>query len=54
MNMLNYAIGVLTAKIVGVQYYKGHATEGEFVIIRREPTNPVDKLPLNILLKSLF
>lgn len=33
--------GVLSTKIVGIQYYKGYATEGEYVIIRREPSNPV-------------
>lgn len=34
-------VGVLRTKIVGVQYYKGYATEGEYVIIRRESSNPV-------------
>lgn len=38
--MTNYA-GTLLTKIVGIQYYKGHATDGEFVIIRREPANKV-------------
>ena len=28
-------------KIVGIRYYNGHASAGESVIIRREPTNPV-------------
>lgn len=49
IGVLTYVIGVLTTKIVGVQYYNGYATEGEFVIIRREPTNPVC-----ILQKLLF
>lgn len=34
--------GVLRTKIVGVQYYDGVATDGEFVILRREPSNPFD------------
>ena len=34
-------VGILNTKIVGIQYYRGHATNGEFVIIRREPSNPV-------------
>lgn len=33
--------GTLRTKAVGVRYYTGHATTGEFVIIRREPGNPV-------------
>lgn len=34
----NYQLyGVLETKIVGVQYYRGHATVGEYVLIRREP-----------------
>lgn len=37
---MKYA-GILFTKIVGIQYYKGHATDGEFVIIRREPSNRV-------------
>ena len=41
---LRRAIGVLSTKIVGIQYYNGCATEGEFVIIRREPQNPVRAL----------
>ena len=34
--------GVLNTKIVGVRYYNGHATPGELVIVRREPSNPYD------------
>ncbi|KAL8782498.1 MAG: hypothetical protein Q9213_005337 [Squamulea squamosa] len=34
--------GTLHTKIVGIQYYTGCATVGEFVSIRREPTNPYD------------
>lgn len=35
-------LGRLPTKIVGVRYYKGHATLGEHVILVREPTNPYD------------
>ncbi|KAI9748484.1 MAG: hypothetical protein M1835_001781, partial [Candelina submexicana] len=34
--------GNIKTRIVGVQYYDGHATSGEFVIVRREPTNQYD------------
>ncbi|KAI4223136.1 MAG: hypothetical protein L6R36_005639 [Xanthoria steineri] len=34
--------GTLHTKIVGIQYYTGCATVGEFVSIRREPTNTFD------------
>ena len=30
---------------MGIQYYRGHATNGEFVIIRREPSNQACTLP---------
>lgn len=40
--------GVLDTKIVGVQYYRGHATAGEYVLIRREPTNPYDSNALRV------
>lgn len=40
--------GVLHTKIVGIQYYKGHATDGEFVIIRREPSNRFDKNAIRV------
>ena len=33
--------GVLNTKIVGVQYYKGLASNGEYVVIKREPNNQV-------------
>ena len=35
--------GRLPTKIVGVRYYKGHATPGEHVILVREPANPYDR-----------
>lgn len=38
---LSNHVGTLRTKIVGIRYYTGHATTGEFVIIRREPSNPV-------------
>lgn len=40
--------GVLRTKIVGVQYYGGYATDGEFVIIRREPSNPYDNNAIRV------
>lgn len=33
---------ILDTKVVGVQYYKGHASIGEYVVVRREPSNPVN------------
>lgn len=35
-------VGTLHTKIVGIQYYTGCATVGEFVSIRREPSNTFD------------
>ena len=32
----------LESSIVGVQHYKGHASEGELVVCKREPSNPYD------------
>lgn len=40
--------GTLNTKVVGIQYYTGHATEGEFVIVRREPGNPYDSNSIRI------
>ena len=40
--------GILDTKIVGVQYYTGHATPGEHVIVRREPSNPYDSNALRV------
>ncbi|KAK0746699.1 RAD5-like protein [Schizothecium vesticola] len=34
--------GTLDGKIVGVRYYKGVATPGEVVLLKREPSNPYD------------
>ena len=33
--------GILNTKIVGVQYYNGLASNGEYVVLRREPGNQV-------------
>nr|POF04824.1 isoform 2 of helicase-like transcription factor [Quercus suber] len=34
--------GCVDTKIVGVQYYRGLATPGEYILMRREPGNPYD------------
>ncbi|KAI9727211.1 MAG: hypothetical protein M1834_008471 [Cirrosporium novae-zelandiae] len=41
--------GSMDTKIVGVRYYRGYATVGEFVIIRREPANPYDSNAIQVL-----
>ncbi|KAG5983371.1 hypothetical protein E4U55_000109 [Claviceps digitariae] len=35
--------GIFNTKIVGVQYYKGHASPGEVVLCHREPENEYDR-----------
>ena len=46
---LNYELyGTLNTKVVGIQYYTGHATAGEFVVVRREPSNPYDTNALRV------
>ena len=40
--------GTLNTKVVGIQYYTGYATEGEFVIVRREPSNPYDSNAIRV------
>ena len=40
--------GILATKIVGVQYYNGHATVGEHVLIRREPRNQYDSNAIRV------
>lgn len=41
-SMTTYQLyGVLATKIVGVQYYRGIASNGEYVVVRREPSNQV-------------
>ena len=45
----NYELyGTLKTKVVGIQYYTGHATVGEYVIVRREPSNPYDSNALRV------
>ena len=39
---------VLDTKIVGVQYYSGYASAGEYVLVRREPSNPYDSNALRV------
>ena len=34
--------GTVDTKVVGIQYYTGHASEGEYVSVRRDPSNPYD------------
>ncbi|KAF2280728.1 uncharacterized protein EI97DRAFT_428835 [Westerdykella ornata] len=41
--------GILPIKIVGVRYYRGYATVGELVILRREPQNPYDSNAIQVL-----
>ena len=39
----NYQLyGIVNTKVVGVQHYRGLASAGEYVILRREPSNPYD------------
>ena len=40
--------GILNTKIVGVQYYTGYASVGEYVLVRREPSNPYDPNALRV------
>jgi SWI/SNF-related matrix-associated actin-dependent regulator of chromatin subfamily A3 len=40
--------GDLDTKIVGVQYYRGFACQGEVILIRREPGNPYDANAIRI------
>lgn len=40
--------GNVNTKIVGVRYYRGHATYGEHVILRREPGNPYDSNAIRV------
>lgn len=38
----------MPTKIVGVRYYRGHATPGERVIMIREPENPYDRNAIQV------
>lgn len=40
--------GILNTSIVGVRFYKGDATVGEYVMVRREPVNPYDPNAIRI------
>ncbi|KAL2426460.1 Helicase-like transcription factor [Exophiala dermatitidis] len=45
----NYQLyGILNTKIVGCRYYDGRATVGEYVRVRREPSNPYDTNAIRI------
>ena len=45
----NYELyGILNTKCVGVRYYTGRATIGEYVVIRREPRNPYDSNAIRV------
>ena len=41
-------LAVLHTKAVGVQYYTGYASVGEYVLVRREPSNPYDSNALRV------
>ena len=41
-------IGTMHTKIVGIRYYTGYATVGEFVSVQREPTNQYDSNAIRI------
>ena len=40
--------GILNTKIVGIRYYHGRATVGEYVVVKREPRNPHDSNAIRI------
>ncbi|EFY99008.2 SNF2 family domain-containing protein [Metarhizium robertsii ARSEF 23] len=40
--------GTFETKIVGIQYYRGHASTGEVVLCRREPANQYDRNAIRI------
>ena len=40
--------GILNTKIVGCRFYDGRATVGEYVKVRREPSNPYDANAIRI------
>ncbi|KAK5554493.1 hypothetical protein LTR46_007691 [Exophiala xenobiotica] len=45
----NYQLyGILNTKIVGCRFYDGQATVGEYVKVRREPSNPYDSNAIRI------
>lgn len=40
--------GIYNTKIVGVRFYSGRATVGEYVVVKREPLNPYDSNAIRI------
>lgn len=45
----NYELyGILETKIVGIRYYNGVATVGEYVLVKREPRNQYDRNAIRI------
>ena len=40
--------GVLDSKVVGVRYYNGHATRGEYVAVIRDPQNQYDRNAIQV------
>jgi SWI/SNF-related matrix-associated actin-dependent regulator of chromatin subfamily A3 len=40
--------GTVNTKVVGIQYYNGHASEGEYVSVRREASNPYDSNAIRV------
>lgn len=45
----NYELyGIFNTKVVGIRYYDGRATTGEYVKVRREPRNPYDSNAIRI------
>ena len=45
----NYELyGILNTKIVGCRFYDGRVTVGEYVTVRREPSNPYDRNAIRI------
>ncbi|KAI7547546.1 SNF2 family DNA-dependent ATPase domain-containing protein, partial [Hortaea werneckii] len=43
-----HLFGNLPTKIVGVQYYRGIANPGEYILLRREPGNPYDRNSIRV------
>lgn len=44
----NYLADTIHAKIVGIRFYSGQATAGEYVAIRREASNPYDSNAIRV------
>jgi SWI/SNF-related matrix-associated actin-dependent regulator of chromatin subfamily A3 len=40
--------GIFNTKIVGIRFYSGRATLGEYVVVKREPRNPYDSNAVRI------